>query len=110
MLFMTDSLWRMANTGPSASTVRCLSVTIVAISMMRSESGLRPVISRSIQMRFSDDFIAAAAKEAMVTEHHEAHGTRGGDGVVIASFGRGALVESAGATLQCGLNSRKLRV
>src|SRR5579862_8778791 len=49
----TSSGWWMAMTGPSATTLSSLSVTTVAISIMTSESGLRPVISRSIQMRFS---------------------------------------------------------
>jgi hypothetical protein len=48
----TASLWWMANTGPSTRTVSCGSVTTTAISMMRSVSGSRPVISRSIQIRF----------------------------------------------------------
>src|SRR5690606_8835958 len=46
-----SSLWCTAITGPSASTVRLLSVTMVAISMITSWSGFRPVISRSIQIR-----------------------------------------------------------
>src|SRR5471032_870905 len=47
-----SSLWWMANTGPSASTFRCMSVTTTATSMMRSVSGSRPVISMSTQTRF----------------------------------------------------------
>ncbi|MCY1180133.1 hypothetical protein D9M73_205620 [compost metagenome] len=47
-----SSLWWMAITGPSARTLRLLSVTMVAISMMTSWSGFSPVISRSIQIRF----------------------------------------------------------
>src|SRR5450432_3912895 len=43
----------MANTGPSTCFVSCGSVTITAISMMRSRSGKSPVISRSIQIRFA---------------------------------------------------------
>ena len=42
--------WRTAMTGPSAITARSASVTTVAISMIRSRSGTRPVISRSIQI------------------------------------------------------------
>src|SRR5476649_2736544 len=42
----------MANTGPSASMFRCMSVTTKATSMMRSVSGSRPVISMSSQTRF----------------------------------------------------------
>src|SRR5690606_40120372 len=42
----------MAMTGPSASTMSMLSGTMVAITMMTSLSGSRPVISRSIQIRF----------------------------------------------------------
>ena len=48
----TSSLWCTAMTGPSASTLSWLSVTMVAISMMTSLSGSRPVISVSIQIRF----------------------------------------------------------
>jgi hypothetical protein len=48
----TSSLWWMAITGPSARVFSSLSVTMVAISMMTSLSGSRPVISRSIQIRF----------------------------------------------------------
>src|SRR3990167_5633170 len=39
-------------TGPSARIVRFLSVTIVAISMMRFFSTSKPVISKSIQTKF----------------------------------------------------------
>ena len=49
----TSSGWWIANTGPSATMARSLSVTTVAISMMVSESGFKPVISRSIQIRWS---------------------------------------------------------
>src|SRR5271155_2720742 len=100
MAFRTDSLLCTAYTGPSASTVSCLSVTIVAISMMRSESGFRPVISKSIQIRFSEDFIVAACI-GMVA---------GGTGTVLASFGRGVLVQAGDSVVRCGLRSRKLRV
>ena len=92
----TASLWWMAITGPSASTLRSLSVTIVAISMMRSESGLSPVISRSIQMRFSGDFMQIqAAKNGMVAEHADPKGPVSGVGTVLASYGRGVLVQAA---------------
>jgi hypothetical protein len=47
----TASLWCTANTGPSILTFSCGSVTTTAISMIRSRSGTRPVISRSIQIR-----------------------------------------------------------
>src|SRR5580704_5285734 len=43
----------MANTGPSATITSSRSVTTVAISMIVSDSGFRPVISRSIQIRWS---------------------------------------------------------
>src|SRR5947207_3413349 len=46
------SLWCTANTGPSTRATICGSVTTTAISMMRSRAGSRPVISRSIQIRF----------------------------------------------------------
>ena len=46
------SLWCTASVGPSTRTFSCESVTITAISMMRSVSGNNPVISRSIQIRF----------------------------------------------------------
>src|SRR5471032_1028590 len=52
ILSSVSSLWWMANTGPSASTFKCISVTTTATSMMRSVSGSRPVISMSTQTRF----------------------------------------------------------
>src|SRR5471032_43525 len=52
ILSSVSSLWWMANTGPSASMFRCISVTTKATSMMRSVSGSRPVISMSSQTRF----------------------------------------------------------
>src|SRR6516162_8821815 len=45
------SSWWTTSTGASASVVSTLSVTTMATSMMRSVSGLRPVISMSIQIR-----------------------------------------------------------
>src|SRR5574343_88473 len=48
----TASVWWMANTGPSTRMASVGSVTTTAISMMRSLSGFRPVISRSIHTRF----------------------------------------------------------
>src|SRR5687768_13067773 len=54
----------MARLGPSAITLSSLSVTTVAISMMTSISGLRPVISRSIHTRWlSLGMQAASAKQ-----------------------------------------------
>src|SRR4051794_21780900 len=48
----------MANTGPSVSTLRLASVPMVAISIMTSASGFRPVISKSMQIRlFSLDSV-----------------------------------------------------
>ena len=47
------SSWWMASTGPSAISRSEESVTRVAISMMVSDSGLSPVISRSIQISAS---------------------------------------------------------
>src|SRR5438067_5019624 len=47
----TASGWCTMSSGPSASTLSWGSVTSMAISMMRSESGCSPVISMSIQIR-----------------------------------------------------------
>ena len=47
----TSSGWCTTSTGPSAIRLSCESVTSTAISMMRSLSGTRPVISMSIQIR-----------------------------------------------------------
>ena len=47
----TASSWCTTQTGASATVASSLSVTTSATSMMRSLSGLRPVISRSIQIR-----------------------------------------------------------
>ena len=46
MASSTASLWWIANTGPSRAPTCCASVTTTAISMMRSVSGDRPVISQ----------------------------------------------------------------
>ncbi|MNG36331.1 hypothetical protein D3C84_1233290 [compost metagenome] len=46
-----SSLWCTTSTGDSATTFSWLSVTTIAISMMRSVSGSSPVISMSSQMR-----------------------------------------------------------
>ena len=50
----------MASTGPTASSVRYLSVTIVAISMMVSVCVQSQVISRSIQIRLVDRYGAVS--------------------------------------------------
>src|SRR5699024_3959233 len=47
----TSSLWCTANTGPCANSFKCLCVTMVPISIIRSVSGLCHVISKSIQIR-----------------------------------------------------------
>ncbi len=47
----TASLWRTTQTGASATVLSSPSVTTSATSMIRSVSGLSPVISMSIQMR-----------------------------------------------------------
>jgi ribosome biogenesis GTPase / thiamine phosphate phosphatase len=60
-------------------------VTIVAISMIESASGLRPVISRSIQIRFS----ALGIPVSVATF----------DARVIAAFGRHLLVQEASGRL-----------
>ena len=51
-----------------------------------------------------------AAKNGMVAEHTEPQGLIGGTGTVLASYGRGALVQAAGMTLHCALSGRKQRV
>ncbi len=47
----TASSWWITSTGPSARMLSSESVTTIAISMMRSVSGIRPVISMSSQIR-----------------------------------------------------------
>jgi ribosome biogenesis GTPase len=60
-------------------------------------------------MRFSDDFIVKTAKERMVAERGGEQGSSG-TGIVLAGFGRRALVRSNGVALNCGLAGRKQRV
>ena len=48
----TASSWWTTHTGASATVTRLESVMTSATSMMRSVSGLSPVISMSIQMRW----------------------------------------------------------
>ncbi|MCY1369187.1 hypothetical protein D9M69_562110 [compost metagenome] len=47
----TASLWWITSTGPSARILSSESVMTIAISMMRSVSGCKPVISMSSQIR-----------------------------------------------------------
>src|SRR5438105_9634433 len=47
----TSSGWCTTSSGPAATISSCGSVTRMAISMMRSDSGCSPVISMSIQIR-----------------------------------------------------------
>src|SRR5215475_14279466 len=85
----------MANTGPSARTANSLSVTTVAISMMTSESGLRPVISRSIQIRLSE---LGIGRQFSVISPGAAPMDTTFDALVIAAYGRHLLVrDKAGA-------------
>jgi ribosome biogenesis GTPase len=46
----------------------------------------------------------------MVAEQRETKGAIGGTGTVLASYGRGVLVQAAGETLHCALSGRKQRV
>jgi ribosome biogenesis GTPase len=46
----------------------------------------------------------------MVAEHADAKDPIGGTGTVLASYGRGALVQAQGVTLHCALSGRKQRV
>src|ERR1044071_6320262 len=48
-----SSVWWITSSGPTAISVSCPSVRIVAISMIRSRSGSSPVISMSSQTRTS---------------------------------------------------------
>jgi hypothetical protein len=61
MASSTSSGWCSTMMGPSATSSSCESVTRMAISMIRSESGCRPVISMSIQMRLFAGLSDAAA-------------------------------------------------
>jgi ribosome biogenesis GTPase len=51
-----------------------------------------------------------AAKNGMVAEHADTKDPIGGMGTVLASYGRGALVQAQGVTLHCALSGRKQRV
>jgi ribosome biogenesis GTPase len=46
----------------------------------------------------------------MVAEHKEPKGGIGGSGTVLASYGRGVLVQAQGVTLHCALSGRKQRI
>src|SRR5271156_1505564 len=46
----------------------------------------------------------------MVTEHTDAKDVISGEGVVLASYGRGVLVQAEGKTLHCALTGRKQRI
>jgi len=46
----------------------------------------------------------------MVAEHNESAGAIGGTGTVLASYGRGVLVQAGGTTLHCALSGRKQRI
>ena len=61
ILASSSSGWAIAMAGPSATTVRSPSVTMVAISMIVFASGSSPVISRSIQTSRSSTMLLALA-------------------------------------------------
>ncbi len=46
----------------------------------------------------------------MVTEHTETKDANGGTGTVLASYGRGVLVQAGAVTLHCALSGRKQRI
>ena len=46
----------------------------------------------------------------MVAEQKESKGTIGGTGTVLASYGRGVLVQAGAMTLHCALSGRKQRI
>src|ERR1700676_1487084 len=46
----------------------------------------------------------------MVAEHDESAGAVGGTGTVLASYGRGVLVQACETTLHCALSGRKQRI
>ena len=58
MASSSASLWWITSTGPSMRSSKSGPVTITAISMMRSSSGFRPVISQSSQTKFWSDFLS----------------------------------------------------
>jgi ribosome biogenesis GTPase len=51
-----------------------------------------------------------ATKNGMVAEQKESKGGIGGTGTVLASYGRGVLVQADGMTLHCALSGRKQRI
>src|ERR1700720_74998 len=53
---------------------------------------------------------APGAWSAMVAEHDESAGAIGGTGTVLASYGRGVLVQARETTLHCALSGRKQRI
>src|ERR1700737_4451745 len=51
-----------------------------------------------------------ATKSGMVAEQKDSKGGIGGTGTVLASYGRGVLVQADGMTLHCALSGRKQRI
>src|SRR3984957_17874662 len=72
---------------------------------LRLQAGHFKIDPNQILGRFHD---VSAAKSGMVAEQTEAK--RAGSGTVLASYGRGVLVQADGTTLHCALSGRKQRI
>src|SRR3979490_980603 len=55
-------------------------------------------------------FHGSATKNGMVSEQGRPKDVIGGTGTVLASYGRGVLVQADGITLHCALSGRKQRI
>src|SRR5260370_26773181 len=74
---------------------------------VRTESGHFQIDPNEIFRGFHELY---ATKSGMVAEPRESEGAIGGEGLVLASYGRGVLVQAGGTTLHCALSGRKQRV
>src|SRR5260370_6350543 len=74
---------------------------------LRLESGHFQIDPNEIFGGFHEVY---ANKSGMVAEQRESKGAIGGMGTVLASYGRGVLVQAVGMTLHCALSGRKQRM
>src|SRR3984957_5728423 len=78
---------------------------------LRFEAGHFQIDPNEIFRGFHDvSATERTAWSAMVAEHDESAGAIGGTGTVLASYGRGVLVQARETTLHCALSGRKQRI
>src|SRR5258708_26876672 len=74
---------------------------------LRLETGHFQMDPNEIFGRFHD---VSAIESGMVAEQRDSKDVIGGTGTVLASYGRGVLVQANGTTLRCALTGRKQRI